>query len=60
MSSYCPRDLRGGGELGGVRVGGSGDDAAAAMQRRREKEEDLERFELLGMVIGANLSWNKV
>lgn len=69
MSSYCPRDLRGGDEPSGSGAGvgsngdggcGSGGGETAAMQRRREKEEDLERFELLGMVIGANLSWNKV
>lgn len=65
MSSYCPRDLRGGGEgsgaAGAAGVGGGGGDVAAeAMQARLEREKDLQAFELLGMVIGANLGWNKV
>lgn len=50
MSSYCPRDLRCGER-------GSG---GAAQQDRREREKDLRAFELLGILIGANLAWNKV
>ncbi|CAM9133251.1 unnamed protein product [Ectocarpus sp. 8 AP-2014] len=50
MSSYCPRDLRCG-------EGGVGE---AALQGRRERDKDLEAFELLGILIGANLAWNKV
>ncbi|CAM9232298.1 unnamed protein product [Ectocarpus sp. 4 AP-2014] len=50
MSSYCPRDLRCG-------AGGVGE---AALQGRRERDKDLKAFELLGILIGANLAWNKV
>eukprot|EP00752_Nemacystus_decipiens_P016811 g15043.t1 len=67
MSSYCPRDLRGGGHeseaaraVGGGGAGGDGDAAVEAMEGRVQREEDLQAFELLGMVIGFNLAQNKV
>ncbi|CAM9839833.1 unnamed protein product, partial [Ectocarpus sp. 12 AP-2014] len=50
MSSYCPRDLRSG-------EGGGGE---AALQGWRDRDKDLEAFELVGILIGANLAWNKV
>eukprot|EP00903_Cladosiphon_okamuranus_P014905 g13802.t1 len=78
MSSYCPRDLRGGGEEpaaagdagvgrgssgnggNGGGAGDGGDAAVKAMRGRVEREKDLQAFELLGMVIGATICWNKV
>lgn len=64
MASYCPRDLRGGGRgeagVGGSGGGGGGCRRAAIGKGWREEEEDLRVFELLGIIIGANLGWNKV
>lgn len=57
MSSYCPRDLRGEGWKAGAAGGGG---SAATMRGQLEMEKDLQDFELLGIVIGANLGWNKV
>lgn len=57
MSSYCPRFLHGNGEGTGAGGGGSG---GGAMQIRQEREKDLQAFEMLGIVIGAHLSWDKV
>lgn len=53
MSSYCPRALHGGREEAGAGDGG-------AMRSRQERDKDLQAFELLGIVIGAHLSWDKV
>ncbi|CBJ30487.1 HECT domain and ankyrin repeat containing, E3 ubiquitin protein ligase 1 [Ectocarpus siliculosus] len=39
------------------REGGGGE---AALQGRQERDKDLKGFELLGILIGANLAWNKV
>lgn len=45
---------------GGCDGDGGGDAAVKAMQDRMERERDLQAFELLGMIIGANLYWDKV
>ncbi|CAN0029115.1 unnamed protein product [Scytosiphon promiscuus] len=57
MSSYCPRGLSG--DRGDARAGGDVG-GGSTMRGQREREKDLQAFELLGIVVGAHLSWDKV
>lgn len=60
MSSYCPRDLM------TSRVESAANLSAAGGDRREEcregtgqEDDDLRAFEMVGILIGANLGWNK-